>query len=108
MDPLDIPQIRRDFPVLERLVNGKRLVYLDNAATSQKPLAMSKRMYEVYTQAYARPEEGHTLSREATRAFEGTREAVAGLINAASSREIVFTRGATEALNLMAMAYNHG
>ena len=108
MEPLDITKIRQDFPVLKRMVNGKPLVYLDNAATSQKPLAMIRRMSDVYSHEYSRPEEAHTLSREATRAFEGTRDKVARLINAHSSREIVFTRGATEGLNLIAMSYGHG
>jgi cysteine desulfurase/selenocysteine lyase len=108
MEPLDITKIRQDFPVLKRMVNGKPLVYLDNAATSQKPMAMIRRMSDLYSHEYARPEEGHALSREATRAFEGARSKVARLINAHSSREIVFTRGATEALNLIAMSYGHG
>ncbi|HEY0138786.1 MAG TPA: aminotransferase class V-fold PLP-dependent enzyme [Nannocystis sp.] len=107
MEPLDITKIRKDFPVLKRMVNGKPLVYLDNAATSQKPMAMIKRMNDLYSHEYSRPEEGHTLSREATRAFEATRSKVARLVNGNSSREVVFTRGATEGLNLIAMAYGH-
>jgi cysteine desulfurase / selenocysteine lyase len=86
-------------------VNGKPLVYLDNAATSQKPQAMIRRMSELYSHEYARVEEGHTLSREATKVFEGTRAKVARLINAAEPREIIFCRGATEALNMVARAY---
>lgn len=83
-------------------------MYLDSAATSQKPRAMIERMAQLYSHEYARVEEGHTLSREATRAFEGTRGRVAKLINAAEPREIVFCRGATEALNLLANAFGDG
>jgi cysteine desulfurase / selenocysteine lyase len=108
MPALNVNRIRRDFPILSRQVNGRPLIYLDSAATSQKPLAMIRRICEIYERDYARVEQGHTLSREATKAFEGTRAKVAELINAAEPREIVFTRGATEALNLMAMAFTHG
>jgi cysteine desulfurase/selenocysteine lyase len=107
MEQLDIERIRQDFPVLARRVNGRPLVYLDNAATSQKPTAMIRRLSDLYEHEYARVEEGHALSREATKAFEGTRAKVAELINAAEPREIVFTRGATEAINLIAFAYAH-
>jgi cysteine desulfurase/selenocysteine lyase len=105
MEHLDVKRIRKDFPVLKREVNGKPLVYLDNAATSQKPQAMIDRLSELYSHEYARVEEGHTLSREATKVFEGTRAKVAELINAAEPREIVFCRGATEALNMIPRAF---
>jgi cysteine desulfurase/selenocysteine lyase len=105
MEQLDVERIREDFPVLKREVNGKPLVYLDNAATSQKPQAMIDRLSELYSHEYARVEEGHTLSREATKVFEGTRAKVAELINAAEPREIVFCRGATEALNMIPRAF---
>jgi selenocysteine lyase/cysteine desulfurase len=101
-EALDVERIRRAFPVLGREVHGRPLVYLDNAATSQKPRAMIERLREVYDREYARVEKGHTLSRQATRAFEGTREKVARLIGAEDPpREVVFCRGATEALNLL-------
>lgn len=105
MESLDIQRIREDFPVLKRKVNGHPLVYLDNAATSQKPQAMIDRLSELYSKEYARVEEGHTLSREATKVFEGTREKVARLINASEPREIIFCRGATEGLNLIPRAF---
>ncbi|MFL6213336.1 MAG: aminotransferase class V-fold PLP-dependent enzyme [Blastocatellia bacterium] len=105
MEQFDVARIREDFPILKREVNGKPLVYLDNAATSQKPRAMIERMSELYSREYARVEEGHTLSREATKVFEGTRAKVAKLINAAEPREIIFCRGATEALNLVARSF---
>lgn len=108
MAGLDVEKIREDFPVLRRTVHGKPLVYLDNAATSQKPQVMIDRLAEIYTHEYARAEEGHELSREATRAFEGARKKVAKLINAAEAREVIFCRGATEAINLVANAFGDG
>jgi cysteine desulfurase/selenocysteine lyase len=105
MGPLDVERIREDFPVLAREVNGKPLVYRDNAASSQKPRAMIDRIQQIYAHEYARAEEGHALSKEATRSFEATRKRVAGLINASRPEEIVFCRGATEALNLLARAF---
>ena len=91
--------------MLAREVNGKPLVYLDSTATSQKPRQMIERLSEIYSHKYARVEEGHTLSQEATKFFEGTRAKVAKLINAAAPREIVFCRGATEALNLVSRCF---
>src|SRR5215212_5111812 len=105
MDQLDVIRIREDFPVLRREVNGKPLVYLDSAATSQKPRQMIERLSDIYSHEYARVEEGHTLSQEATKVFEGTRAKVAKLINASEPREIVFCRGATEALNLVSRCF---
>jgi cysteine desulfurase/selenocysteine lyase len=105
MTPLDVARIREDFPVLSRQVHGKPLIYLDNAATSQKPRAMIDRITQIYAHEYARVEEGHTLSNEATKSFETTRGKVAKLINAAEPREVIFCRGATEALNLVARAF---
>jgi cysteine desulfurase/selenocysteine lyase len=102
MQQLDPDVIRKDFPVLNRMVHGKPLIYLDNAASSQKPQVMIDRMVQVYGQEYARPEEGHALSDEATTLFEGVREQAATLLNAAESREIIFCRGATEGINLIA------
>src|SRR5436309_1584844 len=90
--PLDVARVRADFPVLQRQVHGKPLIYLDNAATSQKPWSMIRRMSEIYAHEYARVEEGHSLSNEATKVFEGTRTKVASLLNAAEPREIIFCR----------------
>ncbi len=104
---LNVAAIRAEFPILARTVRGQPLVYLDNAATSQKPRAMIERIDEVYRHEYARVEEGHTLSREATKSFEGTRARVAQLLNAAEPREIIFCRGATEALNLVSRMIQH-
>jgi cysteine desulfurase/selenocysteine lyase len=108
LEPIEPYRIRPDFPVLRRHVNGHPLVYLDNAATSQKPQAMIDRLRDLYTDAYAKVEEGHTLSRAATAAFEEARAKVARLLRAEEPREIVFTRGATEALNLVARAFELG
>src|SRR3954467_11362699 len=107
MHTLDIAKIQRDFPVLGRTVGGNPLVYLDSAATSQKPAVMIERMRQVYGEQYSRPQEGHSLSNEATRSFEGVRAKTAKLINAADPREIVFCRGATEALNLVSRIVEH-
>src|SRR5215213_5574792 len=98
---LDIARIRKDFPVLSRKVHGRPLIYLDSASTSQKPQAMIDRIAEIYGREYSRAEEGHTLSKQATKNFEGVRKKVAKLINAGSEKDIVFCRGATEALNLV-------
>jgi cysteine desulfurase / selenocysteine lyase len=102
---LDVERIRQDFPMLQRRMNGRPLVYLDSAATSQKPYVMIERLRALYTEEYAKVEEGHTLSKHATKVFEEVRAKVARLINAAEPREIIFTRGATEALNLIPRAF---
>ena len=102
---MDVQRIRQDFPVLQREVNGKPLVYLDNAASSQKPRSMIERIARIYSHEYARAEEGHALSQEATKTFEATRKQVAKLINAGRAEEVVFCRGATEALNLVARSF---
>lgn len=98
---LDPYQIRKDFPMLSRQVNGHPLVYLDSAATSQKPKAMIDRVYKMYSEEYAKVEEGHTLSKQATKAFEEVRAKTARLINGAPE-ELIFTRGCTEAINIVA------
>lgn len=95
--------IRRQFPILERKVNGKALVYLDNAASAQKPRAVIDRMLQVYEGSYANVHRGlHTLSNEATEAFEEAREITARFLNAESAEQIVWTKGGTEAINLVA------
>ncbi len=102
----DIERIRADFPLLGSQVNGKPLVYLDNAATTQKPRCVIAALVRYYETLNANVHRGvHTLSQRATDEFEGTREAVRGFINAASTREIVFTRGTTEGINLVAQSY---
>ncbi len=102
----DLASLRADFPILAREVNGKPLVYLDNAATSQKPLAVIQAMDDYYRNTNANIHRGlHTLSQEATDAHELAREKVQGFIHAASSKEIIFTRGTTESINLVAQSW---
>lgn len=98
--------LRLDFPILGQEVNGKPLVYLDNAATSQKPLAVLDALQNYYRRDNSNVHRGvHTLSARATDAYEGARDKVAAFVNAASRQEIVFTRNATEAINLVAYAW---
>jgi len=102
----DIARVRSDFPILSREVYGKPLVYLDNAASAQKPRAVLDRMREVYENEYANVHRGlHFLANAATEAYEGARETVRNFLNAGSSVEIVFTRNATEAINLVASSF---
>ena len=99
-------QVRPDFPILHQQVNGKPLVYLDNAATSQKPLAVLNAIQDYYQQDNANVHRGvHTLSARATDAYEGARDKVAAFVNAASRQEIIFTRNASEAINLVTYAW---
>jgi cysteine desulfurase/selenocysteine lyase len=98
--------VRRDFPVLQQTVHGKPLVYLDNAATSQKPQSVIDALAGYYSEFNANIHRGiHRLSEEATRAYEHARSQVRGFINAAEDREIVFVRGTTEAINLVAHSF---
>ena len=104
--PLDIAAIRAEFPILKREINGKPLVYLDNAASAQKPQAVIDAVSHVYEHSYANVHRGlHTLANEATEAFEGARAKVATFLGAMRPEEIVFTRGATEAINLVAASF---
>ena len=104
--PLDVEAIRRDFPVLARTVRGKPLVYLDNAASSQRPRAVIDAMSHYYENTHANVHRGvHTLSQEATDLFEGAREKVRRFINARSTKEVIFVRGTTEAINLVAQSF---
>jgi cysteine desulfurase/selenocysteine lyase len=99
----DIDAIRAEFPILSREVNGKPLVYLDNAASAQKPNAVIDGMADQARTAYANVHRGlHTLANETTDAFERARELVRGFLNAGSIDEIIFTKGGTEAVNLVA------
>jgi cysteine desulfurase/selenocysteine lyase len=102
----DVEKIRRDFPVLQRTVHGKPLVYLDTAASAQRPLAVIEATDRFYREHNANVHRGvHTLSQEATELYEGARRRLAGYLNASSEREIVFTRGTTESINLVAQSY---
>jgi cysteine desulfurase/selenocysteine lyase len=102
----DVSRVREDFPILGMQVNGKPLVYLDNGASAQKPQAVLDRMNQVYTSEYANVHRGlHYLANASTEAYEGGRERVARFLNARRNEEIVFTRNATEAINLVAATY---
>jgi cysteine desulfurase / selenocysteine lyase len=103
---LKVDEIRKDFPILSLRPNGKELIYLDNAATTHKPRQVIEAMKEYYEKMNANPHRGaHYLSVAATEAYEGVREKVREFINAGSSREIIFTKNATESLNLIALSY---
>src|SRR5665213_3019205 len=102
----DVAKIRSDFPILSREVYGKPLVYLDNAASAQKPQAVIDAMTNAMTETYANIHRGvHLLSSTSTDAFESARESVRRFINAPSKDEIIFTRNATEAINLVATIF---
>lgn len=104
--PMSVDQIREQFPILAREVKGKPLTYLDNGATAQTPLAVIDAMDTYYREFNANVHRGvHTLSEEATDLYEGARAKVAGLLGAASPREIVFTRNVTAAFNLVAQSW---
>jgi cysteine desulfurase/selenocysteine lyase len=102
----DVQRVRRDFPILNQRVHGKPLVYLDNAATTQKPQAVIDAMVRTYAQENANIHRGvHLLSERATKGYEDAREKVQHFLNAATSRELVFVRGTTEAINLVAQTF---
>ncbi len=103
---LDVARLRAGFPVLERRINGRPLAYLDNAASSQQPAAVIDAVAGYARAHHANVHRGvHTLSQEATALYEGAREKVRGFVNAASAAEVVFVRGTTEAINLVAQSY---
>ena len=105
-DILNVDDIRSDFPILSTTVNGKNLIYADNAATTQKPQCVIERIGNYYENENANIHRGvHSLSEEATEAFEGARDFIRKFINAQSVSEIIFTRGTTEAINLVAQSY---
>jgi cysteine desulfurase/selenocysteine lyase len=106
---LDVERVRRDFPILKETVHGKPLVYLDNAASAQKPRAVIEAEAGVYERYYSNIHRGvHSLSMRSTDAYEAARETVRRFIGAAHCREIVFTRGTTESINLVASSYGRG
>ena len=106
MSGYNINKVRNDFPILSREVYGKPLVYLDNAATTQKPLCVLDAMREEYLNVNANVHRGvHYLSQQATDLHEAAREKVRQFVNATKTEEIVFTRGTTEAINLVASSF---
>jgi cysteine desulfurase/selenocysteine lyase len=105
-DILDVEQIRKDFPILATKVNGKQLVYFDNAATSQKPMPVLKAIEQYYSTINSNVHRGvHHLSQLATDAFEASRKKVTAFINAPHEHEVIFTKGTTESINLVAYCY---
>ena len=99
---LNVEKVRDDFPILARRIHGHPLVYLDSAATSQKPAAVIDAMDDYYRRYNANPHRGvYAISEEATAAYESARQRVATFINAASPKEVIFTRNTTEAINLV-------
>lgn len=107
--PLDITAIRRDFPILDQQVNQRPLVYFDNAATTQKPAVVIEKLNAYYRQDNSNVHRGvHYLSQKATDAFEAAREIVRGHINAAQSHEVIFTKGTTDGINLVANGLGQG
>ena len=104
--PLDLEKIRSDFPILKQKVHGKPLVYLDNAATTQKPLEVIDTLVSYYSGYNANIHRGvHILSEQATKAYENTRKEVKRFLNASHEQEIIFVRGTTEGINLVANSY---
>ena len=104
--PLDVAHVRKDFPILHQLVNGKPLVYLDNGATSQKPQCVIDALVRYYTTDNANVHRGvHTLSQRATDDYENARGKIRSFVNAASDQEIIYTRGTTESINLVAQTF---
>ncbi len=102
----DILHIRHDFPILDVMVHDKPLIYFDNAATTQKPREVIDRLVTYYKKENCNIHRGvHYLSTQATEAYENARKSVKDFINAAHPHEIVFTKGATEAINLVAQSY---
>lgn len=105
-EALDVKRIRKDFPILETTVNGKPLIYFDNAASSQKPWSVIKAIEHYYTTLNSNVHRGvHTLSQKATDAFEASRKKIAAFINAAHDHEVIYTRGTTESINLVAHCF---
>jgi cysteine desulfurase/selenocysteine lyase len=103
---LDVARVRNDFPILSRLIRGKRLVYLDNAATTQKPRAVIERIVQYYSEENSNVHRGvHYLSEVATLAYESARTTVKRFVNAGDEKEIVFTKGTTDGINLVASAW---
>jgi cysteine desulfurase/selenocysteine lyase len=107
--PFDLERIRADFPILDSVIRGKKLVFLDSAASAQKPRPVMDAMRNAMEHQYANVHRGlHWMSERTTEAFENVRDQVAGLLNAASRQEIVFTRNSTEAINLVAHSFGRG
>src|SRR6478752_7425401 len=103
---IDVQAIRKDFPILSQKVHGKNLIYFDNAATTQKPQSVIEAISSYYKTENANIHRGiHSLAEKATHDYEETRKSVKAFLNAKHAEEIIFTRGVTEAINLVANSY---
>lgn len=102
---LDIKKIRADFPMLTQQLNGKPLIYFDSAATTHKPRVVIERLQQYYSEEYGKPKEAHSLSKTTTEEMEDSRSKVASMINAEQSKEIIFTKGCTESINIVANGF---
>ncbi|MBL4666535.1 MAG: aminotransferase class V-fold PLP-dependent enzyme, partial [Sneathiella sp.] len=108
MTSFDVEKIRRDFPIFKETVYGKRLTFLDSGASAQKPTVVLDAIRDAYSHTYANVHRGvHYLSQRSTELYEGARETVRAHMNAASVDEIIFTKGTTEAINLVAHSFGH-
>jgi len=106
LQKIDILKIREQFPILHQQVNGKPLIYFDNAATSQKPKSVIEKLNDYYLGYNANIHRGiHTLAEKATHAFEETRKSLQHFIHSPSAEQIIFTKGVTESINLVAQSY---
>src|SRR5688500_11674349 len=101
----EVARIRQDFPMLQQPPDGKHFIYLVSAATGQKPQVLLDRLYDFYRKEYGKPDAEHTASQLATQMVEKTRELAAEFLHAPSAKEIVFVRGTTEAINLVANCF---
>src|SRR3954451_25317288 len=103
---LDVDRVKKDFPILDQQVHGKRLVYLDSASSSQKPQSVLDAMEQYYETTHANVHRGvYSIAEQATALFEGARAKVATFLGARSTREVVFTKNVTEAINLVARSW---
>src|SRR3982751_5987933 len=104
---LDVQKIRAEFPMLQNKINGKQLIYFDSASTTHKPKRVLERLQKFYLEEYAKPNESHTLSQHATELQEAARKKMADFIGAKSADNIVFSRGCTESINLVAGGFRN-
>src|SRR5688500_18910034 len=106
MSPIDVDKVKADFPILERPMNGKRLVFLDSAASSQKPTHVVETMTRYYENTHANVHRGvYALAEEATAQYEATRDTIARFVGGTRASEIVYTKNVTEAINLVAQSW---
>src|SRR3954469_11257199 len=105
---IDVLKIREDFPMLKKQIKGKQIIYLDSAATGHKPKRVINKLYNFYLHEYGKPKESHALGRHSTEEVDKARKKIADFIGAASDTEIVFSRGCTESINMVAGGFERG